>query len=482
MTRGQCIVCHKTFYCKSTLNRHVKNIHGDRGEKDVRGEALSIDFPRQGEMDKFDVPRQMGGVDSYDDVQSTSQTNFENVGEQVDFDDGLTVDRNASHSYGYYGTPEPSDSGEFDTPEQSGGTNFENTDNQVDVGSGDDDRSMICNVGSGTESDDSTQHSDSSRGDDGESFNRLESIYSFWRLEMVKKMKEWSGVKIKRAAPSVFYYLTLMSRVLSRNSVLKSIMATADYFRDMYCSPSNYEALGYAVSKRQGVIHDVLTATAEEAEMESDDASSDGSDREFDMWGFINDILDDENVSGSARTKRSVELILFYMRTADAWRCDDFYGSIRKIVKQKRKRMSLRKALKYAISHEKFQILRILKLGRPDDDDESESDNDDEYESDYDGYEILKKLAPTATDRESESDDEDESNSESENDDDRDDKSNSESENDDVDKEKVSKPYNPYIDYYVNQALTCQTYPAEKLCPYCVQRYSGKTCPNCDRP
>ena len=50
MTRKQCIVCHKTFYCKSTLNRHVKNIHGDRGEKDVCGEALSIDIPRQGEM------------------------------------------------------------------------------------------------------------------------------------------------------------------------------------------------------------------------------------------------------------------------------------------------------------------------------------------------------------------------------------------------------------------------------------------------
>ena len=146
--------------------------------------------------------------------------------------------------------------------------------------------------------------------------------------------------------------------------------------------------------------------------------------------------------------------------------------------------MSLQKALKYAISRKKFEILRMLKLmlGKTDENDESESDDDDESESDYDGYEILKKLAPTATDRESESDDEDESNSESENDDDRDDKSNSESENDAVDKEKVSKPYNPYIDYYVNQALTCQTYPAEKLCPYCVVRYSGKTCPNCDRP
>ena len=55
------MVCHKTFYCKSTLNSHVKNIRGDRGEKDVCGEALSIDIPRQREMDEFDDPRQSGG-------------------------------------------------------------------------------------------------------------------------------------------------------------------------------------------------------------------------------------------------------------------------------------------------------------------------------------------------------------------------------------------------------------------------------------
>ena len=66
--------------------------------------------------------------------------------------------------------------------------------------------------------------------------------------------------------------------------------------------------------------------------------------------------------------------------------------------------------------------------------------NNDEFESDNDGYELLKKLAPTVVDGESEM-------SES------DDESNSESENDDVDKENGSKPYNPYIEYYVNQAL-----------------------------
>ena len=52
------------------------------------------------------------------------------------------------------------------------------------------------------------------------------------------------------------------------------------------------------------------------------------------------------------------------------------------------------------------------------------------------------------------------------------DESNSKSENDDVDKEKVSEPCNPYIEHYVNQARSCQTYPAEKLYPNCDLRYT----------
>ena len=125
-------------------------------------------------------------------------------------------------------------------------------------------------------------------------------------------------------------------------------MATADHFQAMYYSDPNYEMLERAVSERQIVIRDKLALSAKEPE------SDDGSDLEFDIWEFINDILDNENVSGSTRTKRGAELILFYMRTADAWRRDDHYGSIRKIIKQKHKRMSLQKALKYAISRKKF--------------------------------------------------------------------------------------------------------------------------------
>ena len=91
-----------------------------------------------------------------------------------------------------------------------------------------------------------------------------------------------------------------------------------------------------AFSKRRGVICHKLALSAKEAENSVDDHASDNSmessdndnsDGEniasvFDIWSFINNILDDENVSVSVRTKRGVELILFYIRNADAW-CHD---------------------------------------------------------------------------------------------------------------------------------------------------------------
>ena len=111
---------------------------------------------------------------------------------------------------------------------------------------------------------------------------------------MCKQLKKLSGAKLKKDITSVFYNLTPISRALSRDDILKSIMETADHFGDMYCSGSNYEAQGRAVSKRQNVIRDKLALSAKEPESDED------FDLEFDIWEFINDILDDENVSGSA--------------------------------------------------------------------------------------------------------------------------------------------------------------------------------------
>ena len=106
--------------------------------------------------------------------------------------------------------------------------------------------------------------------------------------------------------------------------------------------------------------------------------------------------------------------------------------------------MSFQKALKYAIHQNRFKIRK--KLVEHDDDNESESDDDDESECEND---------------------------------DSDDESKSKYENDDVD--KVSGSYKPYVDYYVNQALTSETYPAEKVCPKHDLIYYEITCLICAR-
>ena len=90
-------------------------------------------------------------------------------------------------------------------------------------------------------------------------------------------MKKWSVNKFKKAVPSVFYNLTLISRALSRDDILNSIMETADHFGDMYCPGANYEALERAVSERQIVIRDKLALSAKEP------GSDDDSDLEFDI-------------------------------------------------------------------------------------------------------------------------------------------------------------------------------------------------------
>ena len=91
-----CVRCNKWFSCKSSLNRSDRKVHGTH-----------VRLP----VNKIDNPEQSDGKYGGDDVQSTSQTKFENA------------------------------------------------DNQVDV-TDDDDRSMIVNDGSGSDSDDSSQHSD----------------------------------------------------------------------------------------------------------------------------------------------------------------------------------------------------------------------------------------------------------------------------------------------------------------------------------
>ena len=106
----------------------------------------------------------------------------------------------------------------------------------------------------------------------------MRDLNDFWQLEMSKQMTEWNSAKLRKYTPPVFYILTLISRALSRDNILQSIMDTADHFREIY-SMHDYEALEHAVSKRRSVIRDKLALSAKDTE------SGDGSDWEFDING-----------------------------------------------------------------------------------------------------------------------------------------------------------------------------------------------------
>ena len=115
----------------------------------------------------------------------------------------------------------------------------------------------------------------------------------------------------------------------------------------------------------------------------SDNDSTDGKSgvSEFDIWKTTNDKLDNENVSGDARTKRGLDHVLCLMHIGIAWRRDNIYKAIMLTLKkaQVSKHMSFKKALKYAIHQNRFKIRKKL-VERDDDssDDESggESEND----------------------------------------------------------------------------------------------------------
>ena len=55
--------------------------------------------------------------------------------------------------------------------------------------------------------------------------------FGFWQLEMCKQMKKWSPNKFKKSVSSVFFNLTLISRALSRDAVLKRITKKARTFQ-----------------------------------------------------------------------------------------------------------------------------------------------------------------------------------------------------------------------------------------------------------
>ena len=105
---------------------------------------------------------------------------------------------------------------------QASQAKFENADNQVS--SQVDDRSTNVNVSS------DGYYGDSELSESGDGKPR--DLNDFWQLEMSKQMTEWNSVKLRKYIPSVFFILTLTSRALSRDNILKSIMKTAKHFWD----------------------------------------------------------------------------------------------------------------------------------------------------------------------------------------------------------------------------------------------------------
>ena len=94
---------------------------------------------------------------------------------------------------------------------------------------------------------------------------------------------------------------------------------------------------------------------------ENDDAIEDTED-DYDVWENINDKLDDENVSGLAKTNRVLELVLYDMKRGFVWHHESLYKAIMVKAREARinKDLLFQEALNYAIRQNKFEILKKL--------------------------------------------------------------------------------------------------------------------------
>ena len=224
-----------------------------------------------------------------------------------------------------------------------------------------------------------------------------ECITDFWEEQMCEQMNEWSANKLQKTVLPVFYNLTVISRALSRDPVLKKIMKKACYFQKKGLCES--DSLDHAVSVYRWKYHPEIIPPA----------GTLISDEFFDVWAFINDVLNGEescedsfthvtfemtpaNVKpGPQRLRSAVVLVSYYVRAAAIWRHTETYSDIKKIFKKKVKDMSFEKALKHAVEKKKFEILR--KLGSPlvhvTVDDESETKRNNILEDDIIGAEAL---------------------------------------------------------------------------------------------
>ena len=188
--------------------------------------------------------------------------------------------------------------------------------------------------------DDSKSDADSDKNDDSESefsdvyagvepdevddFSRLD----IWR-EINKTCRNKTGKEKSKIVLKTISNLMLLTRVLRHDDVFAAIMQNVEALQINY-SMGFDEALEHAVFMRRIFICNKLTLSGKETKM--DDASSkfSNSDDEndyaikdteddYDVWENITDKLDDENVSGLAKTNRALELVLCAMKCGFVW-------------------------------------------------------------------------------------------------------------------------------------------------------------------
>ena len=313
MEKNLCTVCLKSFSNNSNLTRHVKNIHGDRGKKDVRREVSPIANPGQGETGEFELPKQSGGM--------------------------------------YVGSDPSPDL--FSTP----------SDNDIVSRS-----ECVANDDVNVSGSEFLDRSDVSSPDTSRDFCGLD----IWGI-----ISKWYGGKTGKQKLQFIlnrvFKLTLLSRALFRDDILKSIMQTVEYFQNTFHMGFD-EALEHAVLKRRFLIRDILAVSDNTAENSMDChtsdkrmATSDSSDDKNDtsavnIWEMTNTKMNNENVSGTARTKRSLEYVLFCLQHDIAWRRDSIYKAIMVSLKkaQAGNRMTFQKALKHAIHQNRYKIRKKL--------------------------------------------------------------------------------------------------------------------------
>ena len=316
---AQCVLCHKSFYNKKTLNSHVKSIHGNGGKKGARGETLFINSSSQDEITEFDTPSQSSVVCE------------EGVSPDL-FSDSPGVDV-VSHT----------ESAGNDDNDDSGSEFLDRSDEEP------------------------------------YDFCRLDiwGIINKWFSGKTGKQK------MKYILNRIFKLTLLSRALYRDEILASIMLTAGYFevtFHMGFDEALEHAVLKRRFLIRDILVLSTKENSRGNSDTSMSDDESTVS--EFDIWKIVNDILNVENISGDARTNRGVELVLCFMQRGVAWRRDTIYRAIMTILKKARvdKHMTFQKALTYAIDQNRYKIRK--KLIERDDGSESDDSDETKYDSD----------------------------------------------------------------------------------------------------